>query len=97
MFEGVGWVQTYLASTILPSSFESAVIEARWLLHDGTGRAAERTLQRIIELAERHDPSLDMFALIQMLLRLLVFFAQIDFDRDHLHSVISAILCTMPV
>ena len=42
------------------------------------------TCQCIVQLAERHDSSLDVLAVIKMLLRLLVALLKIDFDSDHL-------------
>jgi len=42
------------------------------------------TCQCVVQLAERHDSSLDVLAVIKMLLRLLVALLEIDFDGDHL-------------
>lgn len=42
-------------------------------------------LQRIMQLAQGHDPPLDMLPLIQMLRRLRVPLLQLHLDRHHLH------------
>ena len=42
------------------------------------------TCQSVGQLAEGYDSSLDMLAIVKMLLRLLVALLEIDFDSDHL-------------
>jgi len=42
------------------------------------------TLQFLIQLADWHDDSLDVFAVVQVLLGLFVAFFQLDFHGDHL-------------
>ena len=79
---------TYLASTILPSSLENAVPPSRPLLQrerrkDKRGR---HTLQLVVELCQRDYDALDMLALVEVLLRLLVTFFEVDFDGDHLQD-----------
>jgi bifunctional DNase/RNase len=51
-----------------------------------TNRTTERplTFQLIVELIERYDDPLDVLAIIQVLLRLLVSFLEVHLDDDHL-------------
>jgi hypothetical protein len=44
-------------------------------------------LKFLVQLADRNDHTLDVLAVIQVLLRLLVAFFQLDFHGDHLHKV----------
>jgi hypothetical protein len=50
------------------------------------------TLQSLVELADRHDDSLDVFAVVEVLFGLFVAFFQVDFHGDHLCKV-SFVMC----
>jgi hypothetical protein len=97
----------YLASTILPCSLDIAVGKCYVTIACGAyGFVPERradnggacwsmvllTLQFLVELADGHDDSLDVFAVVEVLLGLLVSFFQLDFHGDHLCKVSFAML-----
>lgn len=50
------------------------------------GKGGKRTLQFLIKLAERHHHSLNMLAVVQVLLGLRVAFVQRDFYCHHLFT-----------
>lgn len=96
-----GWfrIETYLASTILPDSLDIAVgrcyvtiscgaleVWSRWTA-GCWGGVLLLTLEFLVELADGHDDSLDVFAVVEVLLGLLVAFFQLYFDGDHLCQV----------
>ena len=45
------------------------------------------TLKLLVQFADGHDDSLDVFAVVQVLLGLFVAFLQLDFHGDHLQNV----------
>jgi hypothetical protein len=52
----------------------------------------ELTLKLLVQLADRNDHTLDVLAVIQVLLRLLIAFLQLDFHGDHLRKVSQSVL-----
>ena len=45
------------------------------------------TLKLLVQFADGHDDSLDVFAVVQVLLGLFVAFFQLDFHGDHLYRI----------
>jgi len=81
------FVGTYLASTILPFSFDSAARIYLLVVGQSEGEGNQRTMQCVVELSQRHNSPLNVLARVEMLLRLLIAFLQIDFYRHHLQRV----------
>lgn len=44
-------------------------------------------MKLVVKLADRHNNTLDVLAVVQVLLRLFITLLEIDFDRDHLFNV----------
>jgi hypothetical protein len=83
--------ETYLASTILPGSFDIAKPRRLPSISCRTKTRMcdqiELTLQLLIQHADRDNDTLDVLAVIQVLFGLLVAFLQLNFHSDHLCNV----------